>query len=53
MVAELIAESSKQIQLKRIGVNDEFGQSGTASELLDFYELLANKLVVNIERKLG
>lgn len=37
MVAELIAESSKNIHLKRIGVNDEFGQSGTAKELSDFY----------------
>ena len=45
MVAELIAESSKNIQLKRIGINDEFGQSGTASELLDFYGLSAQKLV--------
>lgn len=44
MVAELIAESSKNIQLKRIGINDEFGQSGTANELLDFYGLSAQKL---------
>ena len=44
MVAELIAESSKNIQLKRIGLNDEFGQSGTANELLDFYGLSAQKL---------
>jgi len=45
MVAELIAESPKQVRLKRIGVNDEFGQSGTASELLDFYGLSKNQLV--------
>lgn len=44
MVAELIAESSKNIQLKRIGVNDEFGQSGTAKELLKFYGLSCDKL---------
>lgn len=44
MVAELIAESSKNIQFKRIGINDEFGQSGTANELLDFYGLSARKI---------
>lgn len=45
MVAELIAESCKNIRLKRIGVNDVFGQSGTASELLDFYGLSFCKIL--------
>lgn len=45
MVAELIAESGKNIRLKRIGVNDVFGQSGTASELLDFYGLSSCKIL--------
>lgn len=45
MVAELISESSKNIQLKRIGVNDEFGQSGTAKELLKYYGLSADKII--------
>lgn len=45
MVAELIAESDKNIRLKRIGVNDVFGQSGTASELLDFYGLSFCKIL--------
>lgn len=44
MVAEIIAESSKKIRLKRIGINDEFGQSGTAQELIDFYGLSSKKI---------
>lgn len=48
MVAELIAESDKNIRLKRIGVNDVFGQSGTASELLDFYGLSHKKIIDEI-----
>lgn len=44
MVAELIAESSYNFKLKRIGINDEFGQSGTAQELIDFYGLSSNKI---------
>ncbi len=49
MIAELIAESAKNIQLKRIGVNDEFGQSGTANELLDYYELSTIKIAERIK----
>ena len=45
VVAEQIAESSLNVQFKRIGINDEFGQSGTAKELLDFYGLSANKII--------
>jgi transketolase len=52
MVAELIAESSKTIQLKRIGVNDKFGQSGTANELLDFYGLSKTKISEFITSKI-
>ena len=52
MTAELIAESSKNIRLKRIGINDVFGQSGKAEELMDFYNLSANKLVQEIYNEL-
>ena len=45
VVAEQIAESSLNVQFKRIGINYEFGQSGTAKELLDFYGLSANKII--------
>lgn len=48
MVAEMLAESGKNIRLKRIGVNDVFGQSGTASELLDFYGLSHKKIIDEI-----
>ena len=35
-------------KVKRIGINDEFGQSGTAKELMAFYGLNAEKLAENI-----
>lgn len=53
MIAELIAESAKNIQLKRIGVNDEFGQSGTAKELLDVYGLSACKIVERVIKEIS
>jgi len=41
------------LKLVRIGVNDKFGQSGTASELLDYYGLSSDKIaeVVTNEMK--
>ncbi len=33
----------------RIGINDEFGQSGEAYELLEFYGLTSNRIVEKIE----
>ena len=32
-------------KVKRIGMKDEFGQSGTAGELLDFYGMRAKNIV--------
>lgn len=42
-VSEVLSENYPTL-LKRIGINDEFGQSGKAKELLDFYGLTAQKL---------
>jgi transketolase len=46
-IAELLSENLPLL-LKRIGLNDEFGQSGTAAELLDFYGLTAKRIVEQI-----
>ena len=42
-VSEVLSENCPTL-LKRIGINDEFGQSGKAKELLEFYGLTAQKL---------
>ena len=47
-VCEVLSENSP-CKVLRIGINDEFGQSGSASELLEFYGLSSNKLVEKIE----
>lgn len=46
-IAELLGEKLPT-KMKRIGVNDSFGQSGTAAELLDHYGLSAEKIVTTI-----
>ncbi|MDR0957253.1 MAG: transketolase family protein [Candidatus Nomurabacteria bacterium] len=42
-VAELLSQNSPTL-MKIIGINDRFGQSGAADELLDFYGLTAPKI---------
>ena len=46
-VAEALSEG-RYAPLVRIGVNDEFGQSATADELLDFYGLTGAKVASRI-----
>ncbi len=46
-IAELLGDQLPT-KMKRIGVNDQFGQSGTAAELLDYYGLTADKMVQTI-----
>ena len=46
-VAEVLSEEYPT-KVTRIGTNDEFGQSGTAKELVDFYGLTAEKLAEKI-----
>lgn len=47
-VAEVLAEGD-YVPLLRIGVPDEFGQSGLADDLLDYYGLTGEKTAVQIE----
>lgn len=50
-VCEVLSENMPT-SVYRIGINDEFGQSGEQRELMEFYGLTAEKLAVKIERKL-
>lgn len=51
-VCEVLSENMPT-PVYRIGINDEFGQSGEQRELMDFYGLTAEKLAKKIEKKLG
>jgi transketolase len=48
-VCELLAEYYPT-PVHRIGVNDEFGQSGKASELMEYYKLDSKSLAVKIRK---
>ena len=50
-VCELLCENHPANVL-RIGMNDEFGQSGTAKALLDYYGLTAEKIAEKIINKM-
>ena len=50
-ICELLSEKNPT-KVLRIGVNDEFGQSGEPAELMDFYGLNAKKIAQKIESKL-
>lgn len=50
-ICELLSEKSPT-PVYRIGINDEFGQSGEQRELMEFYGLTAEKLAQKIETKL-
>lgn len=38
-----------QTKIKRIGINDKFGQSGTADELMKYYKLDSESLAERIK----
>ncbi|MCL2173718.1 transketolase family protein [Candidatus Saccharibacteria bacterium] len=48
-ITELLSEKLPT-PVTRIGINDQFGQSGTADELLDFYGLTAERIAQQIEQ---
>lgn len=50
-ISELLSEKMPT-RMVRIGINDEFGQSGDAAELMDFYGLTAEKIAQKIETKM-
>lgn len=54
-IAELLIEhldTPNQLKFKRIGVSDQFGQSGTADELLKHYGLTADNIIKNAKKML-
>ena len=51
-VCEVLAEYYPA-KVKRIGVNDRFGQSGKADFLLDYYGLSAEKLAGTIKEEIS
>ncbi len=46
-VCELVSES-QPVQVKRMGLEDTFGQSGTPDELMNYYGLTAENIVDNV-----
>lgn len=50
-VCEVLSENHP-VKVYRIGINDEFGQSGEQRELMEFYGLTGEKLAEKIEKKL-
>lgn len=51
-VCEVLSEQMPT-RVYRIGINDEFGQSGEQRELMDFYGLTAEKIAQKIKDKLS
>ena len=52
-VAEVLVESGKPIPMLRVGVEDTFGRSGPALELLDLYGLTAPHIVNKVKAVLA
>jgi len=52
-VAEIVAEESGSPPLLRIGVEDTFGQSATADELLAYYGLTPPQMAERILDRLS
>lgn len=51
-VSEALSEEYP-VKIKKIGLNDEYGESGPAEELLDKYGLLANSIVEKVQSYLS
>ena len=52
-VAEVLVESGKPVPMLRVGVEDTFGRSGPALELLDLYGLTAPHIVEKVKAVLA
>ena len=50
-IAEVIAESDNSVVLQRLGVNDTFGESGVADELLEEHGLSAEGIASAVKNK--
>lgn len=51
-VAEVLAENQLKIPFKRMGMNDQFGQSGSAEKLLKHYHLAPNDIALKVKQLL-
>ena len=51
-IAEVLVENCPK-KLTRIGIEDSFGKSGSAQELLKYYKLTSNDLVSKIKEVLN
>lgn len=51
-VCEVLAENASSVVVKRIGIQDEFGQSGKWNELLKYYGLTAEEIAKTIKENL-
>jgi len=51
-VAEVLADEQPTL-MKRMGLQDEFGQSGEADELMEHYGLTAPHIVKTVKEMLG
>jgi len=52
-VCEVLAENACSVAVKRIGIQDEFGQSGKWSELMKHYGLTAEEIVKTVKQNLN
>ncbi|MBP7768716.1 transketolase family protein [Candidatus Woesebacteria bacterium] len=52
-VAEVLAQSGRRVPFRSMGVADTFGESGTAAQLLEKYELSASHIVQQINELLA
>lgn len=52
-VAEVLCESGKPVPMLRVGVEDAFGRSGPALELLEMYGLTAPRIVEKVKAVLA
>jgi transketolase len=51
-VAEVVVENSR-VPLRRVGIKDRFGQSGTVEELKEEYEISARHIVQAVRELIG
>ncbi len=52
-VAEVLATLSQHAPLVKLGIQDQFGESGEGPELYEKFGISASKIVESIQRKLG
>ena len=43
-------EENYPVKVKRLGINDQFGKSGRAEELMDYFKINADAIVDSINK---